>query len=202
MIRLHYFAPSSYARRVCMALLEKQIPHELVEVDLLDRKNRDPAYLALNPYGRVPTLEEDGHVLYESSAILNYLEVTRPRPALVPADIRGRSLVDMHMRLCDLQFAKPAEAIIVPIRFLPKDRWEEGAMAKARRSIEKHLAVLEQQLGQSEYLVANRFSLAEVSYAPFLHFLPIMDVKVPPAVAAWSARILSRPSAQQTVPAI
>jgi glutathione S-transferase len=202
MIKLHYFAPSSYARRVCMALLEKQIPHELVEVNLLERHNRDPQYLALNPYGRVPTLEEDGHVLYESCAILQYLETTRPTPALVPTDVRGRSLVDMHMRLCDMQFSRPAEAIIVPIRFMPRDRWEEGAMAKARRSIEKHLGVLEQTLGKSDYLVANRFSLAEVAYAPFLHFLPIMDVKVPASVAAWSARILSRPSAQQTVPAI
>ncbi len=57
---------------------------------------------SLNPYGRVPTLEEDGFVLFESTAILNYLEATRPTPPLVPADTRNRALVDMHMKLCDL----------------------------------------------------------------------------------------------------
>ena len=202
MIRLHYHPASTYARRVWIALLEKQIPHELVPLDMHARKHRDPEYLALNPYGRVPTLEEDGHVLYESAAILQYLEATHPAPPLVPPDARGRSLVDMHMRLCDLQLARPAEAIVFPKRFLPKDRWDEPAMAVARRNIEKHLAILDRQLGTGEYLVANRFTLAEVSYAPFLHFLPLMEVTPPPAVAAWSARILARPSAEQTRPAM
>ncbi len=202
MIKLHYHPISTYARRVWMALLEKQIPHELVQVDLLTRKNRDPDFLALNPYGRVPCLEEGGHVLYESNAILMYLEATHPTPALVPPDARGRSLVDMHMRLCDLQFARNAEAIIVPKRFMPKERWDESAFAAARKKIERHLATIEQQLGSGDYLVASRFTLADVAYAPFLHFLPIMDIEPPRAVAAWSRRVLARPSAEQTVPAL
>src|SRR5262245_18713737 len=70
------------------------------------RRHREQPYLSLNPYGRVPTLEEDGFVLYESTAILNYLEATQPNPALVPADARGRALVDMRMKLCDLQLSR------------------------------------------------------------------------------------------------
>src|ERR1700674_2873169 len=94
-IRLHYHPFSTYSRRVLIAFHEKHIEHELVVVDMVARKHREQPYLALNPYGRVPTLEENGFVLFESTAILNHLEATRPLPALVPADARGRALVSM-----------------------------------------------------------------------------------------------------------
>ena len=83
-IKLHYNPLSTFSRRVLIALAEKQIPHELVVVDMAARQHRQQPYLSLNPYGRVPTLEEDGFVLFESTAILNYLEAIRPAPPLVP----------------------------------------------------------------------------------------------------------------------
>src|SRR5882757_6724213 len=101
MIKLHYHPFSTYSRRVVMALIEKQIPYEAVVVDMPARQHRDPAYLALNPYARVPTLVEGDFVLYESTSILNYLEARHPTPALLPSDARQRAQVDMAMKLCD-----------------------------------------------------------------------------------------------------
>lgn len=201
MIRLHYHPLSTYTRRVLIALAEKGIAHELVLVDMAKKQHKSADYLALNPYGRVPTLEEDGFVLYESTAILNYLEATHPQPALVPGDVRGRAQVDMHMKLCDLQLSRQTGSIIFPKRFLPQDRWDAVAMAQAKAEIDKHLAIVERQLGDREYLVGDRFTLADVCYAPFLQFLPLMDVSPPPKVAAWTARLLDRPSARATAPA-
>jgi glutathione S-transferase len=200
-IKIHYHPFSTYSRRVRIALHEKQIPHELVAIDMVARKHREQPYLSLNPYGRVPTLEEDGFLLYESTAILNYLEATHPTPPLLPADVRSRALVDMHMKLCDLQFTRQAGTIVFPKRFLPKERWDAGAMADAKSQIEKHLAIVERALAGKSYLVAEQFTLADISYAPFLEFLPLMEIDAPPAVAAWSARLLSRPSATATKPA-
>ena len=199
-IKLHYHPFSTYSRRVRIAFAEKQIAHELVFVDMAARRHREEPYLSLNPYGRVPTLEEDGFVLFESSAILNYLEVTRATPALVPADARGRALVDMHMKLCDLQFTRQAGTIIFPKRFLPKERWDTAAISKATAEIEKHLAILDKQLAGKTHLVGEQYSLAEVCYAPFLEFLPLMEIVPPTAVAAWSERLLARPSAVATRP--
>jgi glutathione S-transferase len=199
-ITLNYHPLSTYSRRVRVAFTEKQIPHELVVVDMPARRHREQPYLSLNPYGRVPTLEEDGYVLYESTAILNYLEMTRPSPPLVPADARGRAQVDMHMKLCDLQFARHAGTIIFPKRFLPKEKWNNAAMAEAKGEIEKHLAILDQQLAGKAHLVAEQFTLAEVCYIPFLDFLPLMEIAPPSAVAAWSGRLLARPSAVVTRP--
>ena len=164
------------------------------------RKHREPEYLRLNPYGRVPTLQDGDFLLYESNAILQYLEAIHPTPPLVPADAKGRALVDMHLRLCDLQMARQTGIIIFPKRFLPKERWDEKAMAQARTEIERHLQVLERELAQGQYLVGNQYSLAEVSYTPFVQFLPLMEISPPPAVAAWVAHMLERPSAKQTEP--
>lgn len=202
MLKLHSHPFSTFSRRVRIALIEKSIPCEIIEVDMVNRAHRAPAYLALNPYGRVPTLEDDGLVLYESTVILDYLEAAHPAPPLVPPDVRNRALVSMHMKLCDLQLTRQTGSIIFPKRFLPQDRWDTAAMAQAKKEIEKHLDTLETQLKGKEYLVADRYTLAEVCYAPFVEFLGLMDITPPPAVAAWTTRMLGRPSAQQTKPAM
>jgi glutathione S-transferase len=199
-IKLHYHPLSTYSRRVLIALIEKQISYEPVPIDMAARKHREPAYLALNPYGRVPTLEEDGFVLYESTAILDYLEATHPSPPLAPTEARVRALVDMHMKLCDLQMTRPWSVIVFPKRFLPKERWNQTAMAEAKVEVEKHLEIVERQLGGGKFLVADQFTLADLCYLPFLEFLPLAEIKPPPAVAAWSEHLLARPSARKTKP--
>jgi glutathione S-transferase len=198
MLKLHSHPFSSYTRRVRIALKEKNIPCEEVFVDLAARKQREPEYLALNPYSRVPTLVDGDLVLYESTAILNYLEALYPEPPLVPADAKGRALVDMHMKVCDLQFTRQASTIIFPKRFLPKERWDEQLFAQMRTEIDKHLAILDQQLGNDQYLVRNKYSLVEVCYAPFVGFLELIGITPPSRIAQWCQRILSRPSVQQT----
>ena len=108
----------------------------------------------------------------------------------------------MHMKLCDLQLARQTGTIIFPKRFLPKERWNEEAMAQAKKEIDKHLEVLENQLKGKEYLVADHYSLVEVCYTPFVEFFSLVEVTPPPAVAAWTARMLERPSAKETRPPV
>lgn len=200
MLKLHYHPFSTFSRRVRIALLEKKIACELIEVNMTAGAHRGEEYRKLNPYGRVPTLEEDGFVLYESTAILEYLEATHPEPALVPRDARGRALVSMHMKLCDLQLARQSGTIIFPKRFLPKERWDEAAMAQAKKEIERHVGILETQLAGKTWLVGDRYSLVEVCYAPFVEFFPLMEITPGTNVAAWSKRMLERPSSVETKP--
>lgn len=200
MLKLYYHPLSTFTRRVLIALIEKEIPHELILVDMAAGEHNQPTYRALNPYGRVPALAEDNFVLYESTAILNYLEAVWSAPSLVPADPRGRALVDMHMKLCDLELARQTGIIIFPKRFLPEHRWNLPEMAQAKAEIEQHLQILEGALASREYLAGDRYTLAEVCYTPFVQFFPLMDITPPPAVSVWSERILNRPSALQTKP--
>jgi len=200
MLRLYGHPVSSFVRRVRIALIEKKIDHEFVEVDMFAGAHKRPEYLALNPYGRVPAIDDDGFVLFESAAILMYLEATRPSPALVPDDPRGRALVDLHLRLCDAQFAVHAATILFPKRFRQPETWDHRAMEIAKAQIERHFGILEQTLGNREYIVGDRFTLADVAYIPLLHFVPLMQIELGITLAAWRDRLLARPSAQATVP--
>jgi glutathione S-transferase len=200
MIKLYCSLLSTFSRRVRMALLEMDIGHELVVIDMAAGAHKRPEYLALNPYGRVPTIEEDGFVLYESTAILEYLESLKPEPSLFPHGARERALVDMHMKLCDLEFTRYAGTILFPKRFLPKDRWDLAAFEQARMPMERHLTILARQLGDREYLVGDRFTAADLVYTPHLQFLPLFEVATPAPIAAWAKRLLARPSAATTVP--
>lgn len=74
-------------------------------------------------------------------------------------------------------------------------------MEKARAKIEKHLSILEAEIHGKEYLAADRFTLAEVCYAPFLQFLPTLEVTPGPVIQSWAGRILERPSVRETRPA-
>src|SRR3546814_10503684 len=92
---------------------------------------------------------------------------------LFPYTTLFRSLVDMHLRLCDLQMAQPTGTIVFPKRFMPKERWDLAAIDAAQKAIVKHLAIVEQQLAQNDYLVGKHYSLADIAYIPFLEFLQI-----------------------------
>lgn len=203
MLRLHSHPFSTFGRRVEIALIEKNVPYERVEIDLAGRQHKTPEYKAINPYSRVPTLEDHGFYLYESSAILQYLEAEHPEPALTPADSKGRAKVDMHLRLCDGQMAGPAGVIIFQKRFFPEAKWNLDSIAKASKDIAAHLEIVSQALEGQDYLVNDRYTLADIAYIPFLHFLPLMvdPATVPANVAKWSAQLLARPSSQQTIPA-
>ena len=200
-MKLYYHPVSTFARRVRVALLEKNIACELVELDLPGREHQQDWYAALNPYTKVPTLVDGDLTLYESAAILAYLEATHPTPALLPPDVRGRALVDMHMRLCDAHLGRYAGAILLPKRFMPPASWDRAAIQAARQELERHLTIVERELAQRPYLVGDSFTLADLVYLPFLHFLALMEVSAGARVRAWAERLLARPSAQATVPA-
>jgi len=202
MLRIHHHPLSTFSRRVRIALIEKNIEAELVEVDMKAKAHRSPEFLALNPYGRLPVLEDDGLVLLESTAILEYLEAKYPEVPLLPADPRGRGLCAMHMKLCDLQLGVETGPLIFPLRFVPRERWDEPAMDKARARIIKHLEVLEGQLGDREYMVDDRYTLVEVCYTPLVEYLTQAGITAPPRVDRWIGRMLARPSALATKSAV
>ncbi len=149
----------------------------------------------------MPVLEDGDFVLPESAAILWYLESKHPTPPLVPADPRSRAGVDLWVRLCDASMGGHAGTVIFPKRFLPPAKWDSAAMTAASVELQKHLDLVEAQLGDREFLVGDHFTLADVVYLPMLHFIGLMDVTVGPRVQAWSERLAARPSAQATVPA-
>ena len=146
-------------------------------------------------------LVDGDFVLPESAAILWYIESKHPTPPLVPASSQSRAQVDLWVRLCDANMGRHAGTVIFPKRFLPPAKWDRAAMSAASAELQKHLDLVETQLGDREFLVGDTFTLADVVYLPLLHFTALMDVDPGPRVQAWSERLARRPSAQATVPA-
>ena len=105
-MKLYSYWRSSAAYRVRIALNLKDIEHEIVPVSLIKDggEHRQPAYLAVNPQGLVPTLVDDETTIGQSGAILEYLEETVPEPALLPPDAAARARVRQIMNIvcCDI----------------------------------------------------------------------------------------------------
>jgi len=92
-VKLYGYWRSSAAYRLRIALNLKGIERDDVEISLIDGEHRSPEYLAINPQGLVPALEEDGRIFGQSLAILEYLEETHPNPPLLPATPAERARV-------------------------------------------------------------------------------------------------------------
>lgn len=197
--KLYSHPNSTYSRRVRMYAVEKGLELQIEDVAMERLAHRKPDYLAVHPLGRVPVLELNGRRLYESSAILEYLEDLLPEPPLRPAGVYERAVLRQELSVCDHDFAGPATRIYFAKRFLPEAKWRREEMQTATKTIKRSLVYLENRLGDREYLLDD-FGIADVAYAPFLQFRELLELQIPPAVEAWSQRLLQRPSAKQTAP--
>ena len=98
MLKFYYQRLSLYSRPVWIALLEKQLSFESIEL-ALDGDQWQPEFLAINPFGRVPVLVDNEFTIFESLAILDYLELQYPTPAFLPTEIKTLTVVRMIQTL-------------------------------------------------------------------------------------------------------
>lgn len=178
-----YDAPRCpFCARTRIVLAEKDVPHEVVTIDLEDRpswlRERNP------PDGRVPVLEEDGWVLPESAVLDEYLEERYPEPPLLPRDPGER-----------------AAARLVVVRFEPNLGDAYYAFRRQERAaadwLADSLAGLDALLAASPFLTGRAFGLADVAYLPWLLRLrALMGVSLEPypAISRWLESCSSRPS--------
>ena len=106
----------------------------------------------------------------------------------------------MHMKLCDLEFSNPNYTTIFSKRFIAQDKWRTDEIERAKKPTARHLAVLDRQLQDKAFLVAERFTLADLCYIPFLHFRGLLGVDIPVNVERWAQQLLARPTSQATIP--
>jgi len=192
--RLYDYLPSGNGYKVRLVLRELELPHELVEVDILKGGSRTPESLARNPNGRIPVLEIPGKgYLWESHAIISYLA---DGSALIPTDALDRAR--MWQWLCFEQYN--LEPNVATVRFwlhsLHKTEAELGEKLTDKRRLGfAALDVLERGLADRDYLVANRYTLADIGLYAYTHVAEEggFPLERYPAIRGWSARIAARP---------
>ena len=193
--RLYDYLPSGNGYKVRLVLRELELPHELVEVDILKGGSRTQEFLAKNPNGRIPVLEiPDKGFLSESHAIMSYLA---DGSALVPEDPLDRAR--MWQWLCFEQYN--LEPNVATVRFwlhsLHKTEAELGEKLTDKRRLGfAALDVLERGLTGRDYLVANRYTLADIGLYAYTHVAEEggFPLERYPAIRGWCARIAARPA--------
>ena len=195
MLTLYYARPSIYARPVWLALLEKQLPFELIPVDLSGAQF-EPDFLALNPFSHVPVLVDGDVRVIESLAILDYLEARYPDRPLLPTTAIELATVRM-VQMVTLNELLPAMIkLLINSQQLGEPSTElEYAQLRAINT----LNFLEHLLDDSAYFVGNQLTLAEIVAGTLICRLPDLGISLTdyPRLSAWSERLLARPTWQQ-----
>ncbi|MCC6764532.1 MAG: glutathione S-transferase family protein [Deltaproteobacteria bacterium] len=205
MLKIYGALLSPFVRKVRCVLTEKQIPYELVATNPFDKSGD---LLKRSPLGRIPALEdEQGRSLADSTVIAEYLEERFPTPALFPRDPYERARVRWFDEYADGGMAPSLTAKVFFQRVISakliKGGCDEAVVQSGLKELPTFLAYLEGELDGRHHLVAETFTLADVSVACQLVNLRHAGVEIDrarfPALAAWFERIVGRPSLQALV---
>ncbi len=195
MIKLYTFPLSTNSRKVRIALLEKGLEFERINVDLTKREQKNPEYLKIHPFGQVPALDDEGFIVYDSTIINEYLEDEYPYPALMPADSEGRARARLMEDFRDIRFNPPFVKLMYEMR-KPEAERDANTLAGAHAEINQCFERIEKELEGKEYL-AGPFSLGDIAFMANFDLLERLQISVDPKhsnTIAWIARLKARPS--------
>ncbi len=193
--------PSPYARKVRITLHEKNVPFELVTEVPWNSTTATPKH---NPLEKLPVLIlDDGSSVYESRFILEWIEAKHPEPPMLPDDIDGK----LFARRVEVVVDGVCDACVSLFWERHRDPDKQSAEWKARqmRKVDGGLRALAEWVGEREFIVEDRFGLADVATGTVCRYLDVRFPELPwrtthPNLAAYSDRIERRPSFAATVP--
>jgi glutathione S-transferase len=205
-ITLYGIPGSPFLRSVEVALKEKDVPYHLQA--LAPGEHKQPEHLARHPFGRIPAFEHDGFALYESQAIIRYLDETFPNPPLTPGNPKQRARMNQVIGIIEWYFFPKAAAPIAFNRIigpkllgLPAD---EAAIAEAMPMARTCFEVLDGILGDQTYFGGNRISIADIMLAAQLDLLcdtpEGAELVSETRLKTWLKRMVARPSFVATQP--
>ncbi|WP_293355262.1 MULTISPECIES: glutathione S-transferase family protein [unclassified Microcoleus] len=196
-MKLYHTPISTNSSRVWVALLEKNLDFELVEIHL-DGDHLEPEFVAMNPFHRVPVLVDGDFTVFESLAILDYLEAKYPEPAMLPKDPKDLAIVKM-VELVTVNELGPA---LYP---LSSERmgWgipEAQVIEKAKEKVDTVLTFFEGLLDDRPFFGSTSVTYAECVAGTVVPLLSWVGVSIDgyPKIQAWCDRLMSRPSWQKT----
>jgi glutathione S-transferase len=197
MIKLYDFLPCPFGQKVRIALAEKGLTYELVEVDLAKGEHRQQDFFRLNPLGRVPVLVDEDATIYDSTIINEYLEDEYPDPPILP-DVSSSSMrarARLFEDFADTRFTFQVGQLMAELG-KPETERNADRLQRVNRDIERMLDYLNQELAGRQF-VAGDFSVADIGFIPRLLVLPNLGIEAGTNrtnVDAWIKRLLERPS--------
>lgn len=203
MITLYGNPYSKNARKVHFALEEIGATYEYKTVDLASGAQKAPEFMRLNPNGRVPVIDDNGFVLWESNAILWYVADQHGRGKLVPTDNQQRAHVDQWMwwQYSDLALACGRPWIM---KFKAKfgGAFDAAEHARLCEKAKAPLQLLDAHLATRKFAVADAFTIADIALSESAGLADEAGISLQPFphVRAWLGRVSERPAFQKTRP--
>ena len=205
-INVYGIPGSPFLRSVEITLKEKDVDYRLHA--LAPGEHKQPEHLARHPFGRVPAFDHDGYQLYETQAIIRYLDDVFPSPPLTPGNAAERARMNQVIGIIEWYFFPKAAAPIAFNRIigpkllgLPAD---EDAIAEAMPMARTCFAELDRLLGGQPYLTGERASVADIMLGAQLDLLSETpegaELMWPTRLLPWLERMRSRPSFVATQP--
>lgn len=199
---------STYVRSVRLALHEKGVPHELVEVDIIAGAHKQSPHIDRQPFGKVPAFEHDGNRFYEASAILRYIDEVFPGPALMPSTPVARAKANQVMSMVDSYGYTPCVTnTFIPRVLVPSlgGQTDVEKVEAAKQPAALFVKELERELGSNPFFGGANVSLADLHVLPVLAYYAATPegkstLESAPNLRAWFSRIQKRPSVQAMMP--
>lgn len=187
---------SSNVQKVMWAVGELGLDHERLDVGGSFGGNDRPEYLAMNPNGLVPTVEDDGNVLWESNAIVRYLCTRYSLGTLCPEDLGERAQADKWMDWLYTTVAPNWGVMFLGLVRTPPSKRDMLAITAAVQRLGETYRVLDRQLEGRDYITGDRLSMADVPLGMSLYRYFELDVERPamPNLEAWYSRLQARPA--------
>lgn len=190
-LKLYQHPLSGHSHRVHLALSLMGLPHALIDVDLMKGAHKQPEFLAMNPFGQVPVLDDNGTVLFDSNAILVYLASTYDADhRWLPRDARQQAAVQAWLSVAaGLVAFGPAAARLITV-FGAKYNPDE-VIGRAHLL----LKVMESHLATRNFLAAAHATIADIAGYSYIAAAPEgnVDLAAYPQVRAWLARMEALP---------
>jgi len=195
---------SSNVQKVMWALAEIGEDAERIDIGGPFGKNNEPPYLAMNPNGRVPTLEEDGFTLWESNAIVRYLARLHGRGLLEPEDAKQCALANQWMDWCSTILAPAHQDAFVGLIRTPPEKRNDALIEASRKAMIAAMRILDAQLAKTAFLAGPGFSMGDMPAAIFTHRYWSLVPERPdlPHLVRWHSAVAARPGFQDHVQAV
>jgi glutathione S-transferase len=161
-------------RKVLATIAEKGEEAELVLVDLPRGGQHAPEHIARHPFAKAPVIEDDGLMIYESAAIMRYVDRKYNLAPLVPQTPRNAALMDQWVGVGQTYFGEPAHALLVEAIFKRARKLGEPDLTRIKHlqsELKKPLDVMDSWLGWRPYLSGDDFSLADLTFMPFFEYM-------------------------------
>ena len=187
---------SANVQKAMWAIGELKLAHERIDIAGAFGRNREPAYLSLNPNGLVPTLEDGDLVLWESNSIVRYLASLHGKGTLEPADPKARARASQWM---DWQLSVLGPAIHTTFWGLvrtPPEQRDLAAIAASKTKTTAAITILDAQLAKTAYVAGDAFSMGDIPVGVFgYRFHALVPERPPlPHFERWFAAISARPA--------